>query len=95
MWILKKISVVKECETIEVDGFMNYGFKAVIGSNNQEFNFSFVDLPLMNLHAWIVLFNISSKEKMRYENQLQHLENTIRSNCMVLCKMDVEVASIV
>ncbi|CAI9260874.1 unnamed protein product [Lactuca saligna] len=91
---LKKITTVKNCEAIEVDGFMNYRFKIVRGNNNKEFEFTFVDLPLMNPNDWIVQFNILLTEKTNYANQLYHLKKMIISYLMEFCNVDVEVASV-
>lgn len=79
------------CEVVEVDEIANYKFKALRGSNNEEFLFSFVDLSLMNLNDWIMLFNVLSQEKTKYASQLMHLKRMIRSYCLEISKMDVEV----
>ena len=46
VWSLKKIYNIQECEVEEIEnGFLNFKFKALRGSNNEEFSLSFVDLP--------------------------------------------------
>lgn len=42
------ISSVRECVEEKIDGFMNYQFKVLRGTSNEEYQFSFVDLPFMN-----------------------------------------------
>lgn len=60
VWILKKIHAISDCqaEACLNDECANYKFKVVRGSNNNEFMFSYADLPLMNSHDWFMLFSV-------------------------------------
>lgn len=89
----KEVSVIYECEAESVmnDEFMNYKFKAVRGSDKEEFLFSFVGLPLMNLHEQFMLFSIFSKEKNKYMKQILHVKNMIRFCFMEMCRIDMEM----
>lgn len=48
------------------DEFTNVAFKARRGVNHELFDFTFADLPLMNPYDWSIMFNILSKEKIKY-----------------------------
>lgn len=48
VWSLKKIVVVKKCEEAKVDGYTNNKFTMVRGLSNEESEFTFAELPIMN-----------------------------------------------
>lgn len=92
VWSMTKIYAIKDCDIMEVDGFVNYKF-SIRGSANEEFLFSFVELPLMNPHDCLIFFNILSKDKTQYVNRLQHLKIMIKFYCLEIFKIDIEVTS--
>lgn len=48
VWTLKKISLGKKIEEVRLGDFTNYKFTVLRESNNKQFVFTFVDLPIMN-----------------------------------------------
>lgn len=59
------------------DKFVNYKFKAMRESGNEEFEFSFVDLPTMNPHELFMLLSIFNMENDKFGNQISPLKKML------------------
>lgn len=83
---------VKKIEEVKIDEFPNYRFTILRGENKDRFVDTLVDLPFMNPHDWIILYEILKKHESKIGSQLLHIIHMIRNYCMEVSKMDVEVS---
>ncbi|CAH1427681.1 unnamed protein product [Lactuca virosa] len=78
-WGASKIVVVKVTGPFETESFPNAKFKVARGSACQACEFTLADLPCLNPHDWMVIFNILLREKEKYEPVFSHLQLFISS----------------
>lgn len=76
----------------KIGEFTNFKLTTMRGTNNEKYEFSFVDIPIMNPYYWIVIFGMLKKHESKFGSQLQHLKKMIRCYVMELHKMGIEVA---
>lgn len=87
VWTLKNISDVKKIEETRLGAFTNFKLTMMRGTNNEKYEFSFVDIPIMNPYYWIVIFGMLKKHESKFGSQLQHLKKMIRCYVMELRNM--------
>ncbi|CAI9274883.1 unnamed protein product [Lactuca saligna] len=93
-WITHKIVVVKVIGPIKSESFPNAKFKVARGSTCQTYEFTLADLPCLNPHDWMVLYNMLLREKEKYGLVMSHLQLMIKSNIREVGLMDVDIAAV-
>ena len=74
--------------------FVNVNFKITRGSANTVSIISLADLPNLNPHDWILLYNILLSDPKEYEPILDHLKRMLASYIHELATMDQEIAKV-
>lgn len=85
---------MKVGKPVVVDGFASTIFKAFRCHNHEVHEFSLAYIPFMNPYDWILLVNIVTKDKVKYEPIYQFLKKTIRSYILEVSKIDIEIVAI-
>ncbi|KAL7589608.1 hypothetical protein Lser_V15G41254 [Lactuca serriola] len=93
-WSAQKITKVKVLKTSPSGRFLNVNFKINRGSANTEHFISLADLPNLNLHDWILLYNILLSNFKEYEPIHKHLKRMLASYVHELATMDQEIAKV-
>ncbi|CAI9302398.1 unnamed protein product [Lactuca saligna] len=78
-WSIHKIIAVKVTRLIETESFSNEKFKVGRGSSCQAYEFTLADLPCLNPHDWIVLYNMLLRAKEKYRPLMILLQLMIKS----------------
>ncbi|CAI9261729.1 unnamed protein product [Lactuca saligna] len=91
---VNKIIVIKVTGPIETESFPNAMFKLARGSACQAYEFTLKDLPCLNRHNWIMLYNLLLKEKEKYEPVMTHLQLMIKSYIHEVGLMDVDIVAV-
>ena len=87
-WSAQKIVKVKVLKPTPVGKFVNVNFKINKGTVNTEYFISLADLPNLNPHDWILLYNILLSNQREYEPILKHLKRMLASYIHELATMD-------
>ncbi|KAL7600954.1 hypothetical protein Lser_V15G23568 [Lactuca serriola] len=74
--------------------FVNVNFKINRGTANTKYFISLADLPNLNPHDWIQLYNILLSNQREYEPILKHLKRMLASYVHELATMDQEIAKV-
>ena len=74
--------------------FVNVNFKITRGSANSVSTISLADLPSLNPHDWILLYNIFLINPTEYEPILEHLKRMLASYIYEVATMDQEIAKV-
>lgn len=93
-WSIHKIVAVKVIGPIETGSFPNAKFYVARGSTCQTYKFTLADLPCLNPHDWIVLYNMLLREKQKYEPVMIHLKLMIKSYIQEVGTTDVDIATV-
>nr|KAJ0186805.1 hypothetical protein LSAT_V11C900484900 [Lactuca sativa] len=93
-WSASKIIDVKVTEPIKTESFPNSKFKVARGSTSQACEFTLTDLPCLNPHDWMMIYNILMRNKEKYECVVSHLQLLIKSYIQEVGMMDVEIATV-
>nr|KAJ0188191.1 hypothetical protein LSAT_V11C900483250 [Lactuca sativa] len=93
-WSASKVVAVKITGPIETESFPNAKFKFARGSTCQAYEFTLADLPCLNPHDWMVIYNILLRQKEKYEPVVSHLELFIKSYIQEVGMMDVDIATV-
>nr|KAJ0186669.1 hypothetical protein LSAT_V11C900486170 [Lactuca sativa] len=89
-WSARKIMYVKITGPIEIKSFPNARFNVATGSASQACEFTLIDLPCLNPHGWMMIYNILVRNKEKYESVVSHLQLLIKSYIQEVGSMDVE-----
>ena len=93
-WSAQKIMKVKVLKPSPAGRFVNVNFKITRGSANTVSIISLADLPNLNPHDWILLYNILLSDPREYEPILDHLKRMLASYIHELATMDQEIAKV-
>ena len=93
-WSAQKITKVKVLKPSPAGRFVNVNFKINRGTANTEYFISLADLPNLNPHDWILLYNILLSNQREYEPILKHLKRMLASYVHELSTMDQEIAKV-
>nr|KAJ0227894.1 hypothetical protein LSAT_V11C100037890 [Lactuca sativa] len=93
-WSAQKIIKVKVLKPTQAGKFVNVNFKINRGTANTEHLISLANLPSLNLHDWILLYNILLSNQREYEPILSHLKRMLASYVHELATMDQEIAKV-
>lgn len=86
------IVAVKVIWPIETKSFPNSKFNVARGSACQAYEFTLADMPCLNPHDWMVLYNMFLREKENYKPVMSHLLLMIKSYIQEVGLMDVDIA---
>ncbi|KAL7612051.1 hypothetical protein Lser_V15G04885 [Lactuca serriola] len=93
-WSAQKIVKVKVLKPTQAWKFVNVNFKINRGTANTEHLISLANLPSLNPHDWILLYNILLSNQREYEPILSHLKRMLASYVHELATMDQEIAKV-
>ena len=68
--------------------FINVKFRVTQGSDNSVDVISLADLPNLNPHDWILLFNVFLTNQQHYVPILDHIKRILASYIHEVAKMD-------
>ncbi|KAL7604926.1 hypothetical protein Lser_V15G18168 [Lactuca serriola] len=93
-WSAQKIVNVRVMKPFAVGRFTNVKFKLIRGSARTAHMISLADLPNLNPHDWIVLYNILLTNESEYGPILDHVKRMLACYIMEVALMDQEVATV-
>ncbi|KAL7600948.1 hypothetical protein Lser_V15G23566 [Lactuca serriola] len=93
-WSAQKIVNVRVLKPYVVGRFTNVKFKLIRGSARTAHLISLADLPNLNPHDWIVLYNILLTNEAEYGPILDHVKRMLACYIMEVALMDQEVATV-
>ncbi|KAL7616414.1 hypothetical protein Lser_V15G03913 [Lactuca serriola] len=93
-WSAQKIVNVRVMKPFAVGRFTNVKFKLIRGSARTAHMISLADLPNLNPHDWIVLYNILLTNEAEYGPILDHVKRMLACYIMEVALMDQEVATV-
>ncbi|KAL7582410.1 hypothetical protein Lser_V15G45692 [Lactuca serriola] len=93
-WSAQKIVNVRVMKPFAVGRFTNIKFKLIRGSARTAHMISLADLPNLNPHDWIVLYNILLTNEAEYGPILDHVKRMLACYIMEVALMDQEVATV-
>lgn len=73
---------------------MNIHFKAYRGRTHIINEFTLANFPFLDPHDWISMFNIVSRDVVKYDPIYQHLKKMVKSYILEMSKMDVEIVAV-
>ncbi|XP_052622628.1 zinc finger BED domain-containing protein RICESLEEPER 2-like [Lactuca sativa] len=93
-WSAQKITTVKVLKPTPTCKFVNVRFKITRGFANSVSMISLADLPNLNPHDWILLYNILLTNSKEYEPILEHLKRMLASYIYEVATMDQEIEKV-
>lgn len=93
-WSAQKITTVKVMKPTVAGKFINVKFKVTRGSEGSVHVISLADLPNLNPHDWILLYNILLTDKQQCESIIEHLKRMFACYIHEVSLMDQEVSSV-
>ncbi|KAL7589472.1 hypothetical protein Lser_V15G37512 [Lactuca serriola] len=93
-WSAQKIISIKVLKPSHAGRFVNVNFKITRGSANTVSIISLADLPNINPHDCILLFNILLSDPKEYEPVLEHLKRMLASYIHEIATMDQEITKV-
>lgn len=88
------LKMIASRKAFDVKGFVNVHFKGYIGVKHKSFDFTLVDLLMMNPYDWIIILVIISRYHVKYEPIIHILRGMIKGYIQEVSKINVEVGKV-